>query len=130
MTASTPIRIQRKRSKGWRMPPNTKSVTRPGMFGNPYAVEPATLTDENGSRKVWMVTGAVVPALVFATKLEAATEAVRLYRAALKPRHIAAMRRVLSGYDCLACFCELSMPCHIDVILDVMRAPVCEEVAP
>jgi hypothetical protein len=29
-----PKRIQRKRTKGWRMPPNTVSVTRPGPFGN------------------------------------------------------------------------------------------------
>lgn len=29
-----PERIQRKRVKGWRMPPNTVSVTRPGPWGN------------------------------------------------------------------------------------------------
>ncbi len=29
-----PERIQRKRTKGWRMPPNTVSVTRPGPWGN------------------------------------------------------------------------------------------------
>jgi hypothetical protein len=32
------LRIQRKRTKGWRMPPNTVSVTRPGPYGNPYTV--------------------------------------------------------------------------------------------
>lgn len=32
-----PKRIQRKRTKGWRMPANTISVTRPGAFGNPFA---------------------------------------------------------------------------------------------
>jgi hypothetical protein len=31
-------RIQRKRHKGWRMPPNTVSVTRPGKWGNPFRV--------------------------------------------------------------------------------------------
>jgi len=31
-----PERIQRKRTKGWRMPENTVSVTRPGKFGNPF----------------------------------------------------------------------------------------------
>ena len=29
-------RIQRKRSLGWRMPPNAKYVGRPTRFGNPY----------------------------------------------------------------------------------------------
>ena len=34
----TPIRIQRKRSKGWRMPPNTVSCCRPVPWGNPFRV--------------------------------------------------------------------------------------------
>jgi hypothetical protein len=33
-----PIRIQRKRAKGWRMPPNTISVCRPGEWGNPHRI--------------------------------------------------------------------------------------------
>lgn len=31
-----PERIQRKRTKGWKMPPNTVSVCRPGRWGNPF----------------------------------------------------------------------------------------------
>jgi len=31
-----PERIQRKRTKGWKMPPNTISVCRPGKWGNPF----------------------------------------------------------------------------------------------
>lgn len=31
-----PKRIQRKRTRGWKMPPNTVCVTRPGRWGNPY----------------------------------------------------------------------------------------------
>jgi hypothetical protein len=34
-----PIRIQRKRSAGWKMPPNTISVCRPGKWGNPFTAE-------------------------------------------------------------------------------------------
>ena len=34
-----PQRIQRKRTKGWKMPPNTVSVTRPGKWGNPFTFE-------------------------------------------------------------------------------------------
>lgn len=33
-----PQRIQLKRTKGWRMPPNTVKVTRPGKWGNPWRV--------------------------------------------------------------------------------------------
>ena len=32
----TPIRIQRERTKGWRMPPNTVYVWRLSKFGNPF----------------------------------------------------------------------------------------------
>ena len=32
----TPRRIQRRRTKGWRMPAGAVSVTRPGLFGNPF----------------------------------------------------------------------------------------------
>ena len=31
-----PERIQRQRTKGWKMPPNTVSVCRPGKWGNPF----------------------------------------------------------------------------------------------
>lgn len=33
-----PERIQRKRVRGWRLPMNTVSITRPGYWGNPYRV--------------------------------------------------------------------------------------------
>jgi hypothetical protein len=37
----TPTRVQLSRRKGWRMPPNTVKVCRPGIFGNPYRVQGA-----------------------------------------------------------------------------------------
>ena len=33
-----PIRIQLRRTKGWRMPENTVRVTRPSKWGNPFVV--------------------------------------------------------------------------------------------
>lgn len=33
---TTPKRIQRRRTKGWRMPPNTVYVGRPTRWGNPF----------------------------------------------------------------------------------------------
>lgn len=42
---SEPKRIQRKRTKGWRMPPNTISVTRPGRYGNPYSLADYDMED-------------------------------------------------------------------------------------
>ncbi|KKK82573.1 hypothetical protein LCGC14_2802060 [marine sediment metagenome] len=37
--ADRPIRVQRKRTKGWRMPSNTVCVTRPSRWGNPWPVD-------------------------------------------------------------------------------------------
>lgn len=33
---SAPVRVQLSRARGWRMPPNTVKVTRPGPWGNPF----------------------------------------------------------------------------------------------
>lgn len=33
-----PERVQLSRAKGWRMPPNTVKVCRPGPWGNPFVV--------------------------------------------------------------------------------------------
>jgi len=34
-----PKRIQRKRTKGWKMPENTIYIGRPGKFGNPFTAK-------------------------------------------------------------------------------------------
>ncbi len=40
-----PKRIQRKREKGWRMPPNTIYVGRPTRWGNQHSLTPASKLD-------------------------------------------------------------------------------------
>jgi hypothetical protein len=42
-----PIRIQRKRTKGWKMPENTIDCTRPGPWGNPFATSKNGYSKEN-----------------------------------------------------------------------------------
>ena len=37
----TPGRVRLSRKKGWKLPPNTVSVARPGRWGNPFSVAPA-----------------------------------------------------------------------------------------
>lgn len=36
---SSPRRVQLKRVKGWKMPPNTIKVARPTRWGNPFRIE-------------------------------------------------------------------------------------------
>jgi hypothetical protein len=45
-TQTEPKRIQRKRSKGWRMPPNTVYVGRPTRWGNPVEVTEVQTRDK------------------------------------------------------------------------------------
>ena len=102
---AAPRRIQRKRTKGWRMPPNTVYVGRPTKWGNRFEV---------GSRVSfeWYDVARITPRL-----------AVSLFRLWLKyteaGREIAeAARRELVGKD-LACWCEEGAACHGDVLLRV-----------
>jgi len=107
-----PVRLQLRRTKGWRLPPNARSVARPTKWGNPYRVgEPPPL---------W-------PKETFT-----AEDAVECYRLMLAGGHL--LKRPpgyqlvldavseLAGLD-LACWCPLTYPdgspyqCHADVLI-------------
>ncbi|HUW00832.1 MAG TPA: DUF4326 domain-containing protein [Acidimicrobiales bacterium] len=109
MADTPPIRIQRKRTAGWRMPKGARSVTRPGPFGNPFRVGD--------------------PIIILAVDHEYSTVttpdlAVALYRAWLTnptdPRAIILTEHLpeLTGLD-LACYCQPDDPCHADVLLEL-----------
>lgn len=102
-----PQRIQRKRTKGWRMPEGAVYVGRPTRWGNELRADMLDLFD----------------------RPLGAQRAVDLYR-------IATLRRIedsddgaewadewlapLHGRD-LACYCSLDQPCHADVLLELAR---------
>lgn len=85
-----PKRIQRKRTKGWRMPENAVYVGRPSKWGNPFYPE-----DYDQAGATWAVTR-------FA---ECCQSLMGLAREELKGRD-------------LACWCPLDQPCHADVLLE------------
>jgi hypothetical protein len=90
-------RIQRKRTKGWRMPENTVYVGRPGPWGNHYRV---------GS---WIEEGELLVTPELAVALYRAHALQYLSGRALEP---------LEGKD-LCCWCPLDQPCHADVLLEM-----------
>ena len=96
---SNPKRIQRKRVKGWRMPPNTVSVCRPGKFGNPFAV-----TDDRTQRE------AVTAFRVWLTVTGCTAGMPEKKQIILDGLH------ELKGKN-LACWCKPGTPCHADVLL-------------
>lgn len=89
-----PMRIQRRRTRGWRMPEGAVSVTRPGRYGNPFIV----------------------------TEHQTRQQAVDNFRDALLDGRlqfgIREVQTKLRGLD-LACWCPLDQPCHADVLLEV-----------
>jgi hypothetical protein len=113
MTDMTPTRIQRKRSKGWKLPPNTKCVTRPGPFGNPFTVNP----------KLWEASRKKRATQLSCDELHAcntAEQAVRMYEDIVKndKRLREIIVRDLRGFN-LACYCPEGSPCHGDVLLRI-----------
>ena len=100
-----PIRIQRKRTKGWRMPPNTVYVGRPTTWGNPYTVE-SYCPD-------------VSPVLLHPVTLHLARQAyVERFEDEMNDLERLLAKRLLAGKN-LACWCPLDQPCHADVLLRI-----------
>lgn len=48
-----PERIQRKRTKGWKMPPNTVYVGRGSKWGNPYRVGTCLIADRQAATQAF-----------------------------------------------------------------------------
>ncbi|UQD69192.1 DUF4326 domain-containing protein [Bradyrhizobium japonicum] len=84
--------------KGWKLPPNTVSVCRPGRWGNPFKV------------------GQDMPGMP-GVKMDA-FDAVHCFRLFIPDFAREAARKELRGRN-LACFCALDQPCHADVLLEL-----------
>jgi len=99
----TPIRIQRKRTKGWKIPPNTIYVGRPSKYSNPFKVN--GYTNHNGLPKKTLHR--------FATSDYASA----LFDGRL-PYTVDDVKRDLAGKN-LACWCGLDQECHADILLKI-----------
>ncbi len=92
----TPIRVQRSRKKGSRLPPNTVVVSRPSKYENPFAVPDG---------------------LMPAARLVATLEAISKFKEhARRAFTLDEIRTDLGGKN-LACWCDLDDVCHADVLL-------------
>ena len=129
MEEERPHRVQLRRTKGWRMPPNTVIVSRPSILGNPFRVQ----RDGDGTWSVWYhpnpnVDAAHGPQFVsdeHPTKAAAIADAVDCYRSWATDglNHYWRVQcfideLALRGRN-LACWCPLGQPCHADVLLEL-----------
>ena len=90
-----PLRIQRKRTKGWRMPDGAVYVGRPSKWGNPWPV----------------------------TQYRPVASSMMLYRAHIEslvvPEYGSDLDlKELRGRQ-LACWCPLDRPCHADILAEI-----------
>lgn len=109
----TPIRVQLSRKKGWRMPPNTVSVARPGKWGNPFNATQIGVVlphpDPMRCFPMQIVHLRTPPSLDRCLDMFAAVMQVKL-------RENPALTEPLRGKN-LACWCPLDQPCHADILL-------------
>jgi hypothetical protein len=131
-----PVRIQRARTKGWRMPTNAVFVGRPGRWGNPWAV--ATLRAALLERVDWLAddksrsplaaffvarfmrdgAAPIRPTtLARCAAIELFHDLALAFRAA-EPARFEAWIAPLRGRD-LACWCATGERCHADVLLEL-----------
>lgn len=121
---STPIRIQRRRTKGWRMPEGAIVVSRPSRWGNPFRVVREEsigwslrgIHEECGE---WTGIGREL-ACAYAKGLYRSWVTGERVIEGLEPpsgTEIEALR----GHD-LACWCPSEFACHADVLLELANA--------
>lgn len=87
-----PVRIQRKRTKGWKMPDNTVYVGRGSKWGNPYKVGDQARDNKH------------------------AVELFKSLVAFFEAEEFEQISNELKGKN-LVCWCALDKPCHADVLL-------------
>jgi hypothetical protein len=114
------------------MGPNTKAVTRSTRFGNSFAVVKPMRGAGRSWRIVWSTfragRGRRAPAgfepIKCETQHQAHEVAVRLFREWIthpyQAKRLDEARRELRGWN-LACSCPLDMPCHADVLLELVN---------
>lgn len=107
-----PQRIQRHRTRGWRMPEGAVYVGRPSKWGNPFDYRVTMSDDEISAAEArQFVTDAYRDRLAGSDDYPGDP----LYEGTPAYYEI---RAELAGRD-LACWCPLDQPCHADVLLEI-----------
>ena len=118
-----PGRIQRKRTLGWRKPPNTICVTRPSKWGNPYwdikryGIDLCLKLFRETANGCW--NPLLIPDGPMSEQWHKwlyAEHRAWLNRIGRLP--VETIRYELRGKN-LACYCPLDQPCHADILLEI-----------
>lgn len=119
MSDRAPVRIQRRRTRGWRMPEGAVYVGRPTKWGNPFPLDrykpgahlpSGEIDDDPPTNKDWKRMAA---RWAMQDYREWCLEEVKAGRLSLDE---------LRSRD-LACWCAVGEPCHADVLLELANSP-------
>jgi hypothetical protein len=118
--AEKPIRVQRKRTKGYKMPPDTVSVTRPGWWGNPFVIGGHYKLGTPGTAMTYIRAYEWEPGY---TTLKTKEECIEWYEKYLElsPTMTKRIKEELRDKN-VACFCPLDQPCYGDIILRIANS--------
>lgn len=122
LTIGLPQRIQRKRTKGWKMPDNTICVTRGSRWGNPFEAEYFGLAlclelFKNSLMGVWN------PSTMKGNDdaaVDRAYKAHHEFHKKINGHPLDRAKSELRGKN-LACWCKLGEPCHADILLKAVN---------
>lgn len=103
-----PKRIQRKRTKGWKMPEGAVYVGRPTRWGNPFFVGHHCQTYKEAVDKY----------AHYMLPYSHHGEYSSMVDFMLSETNLSEMMNELAGKD-LACWCPLDRPCHADFLLEM-----------
>lgn len=131
-----PVRVQRKRTKGWKMPENTVYVGRGTRWGNPFMIVKYSngkwaIKCDNDDNQVKLLTK--LCHATYDTREEAAKDAVRCYSHWLLPyTHEGNLDEFLQSQAVLedallslknknlSCWCKKEETCHADFLLKLV----------
>ncbi len=111
-------RIQRKRTRGWRMPEGAIYVGRPTKFGNPFIVGSECASSNRVGTYELTAQEAVEVYGLWVNRIASNGERDVIARFGLLPVDLTDIVKELRGHD-LACWCPLDQPCHADVLLEL-----------
>jgi hypothetical protein len=135
----SPQRVQRKRTKGWRMPEGAVYVGRGSKFGNPFKLGETQIRIPGIDGREWehegrlhKTTGQLAAfhhsdysITWHQIELASLEEIITIYREYVASPWLGKLRTEvqleLAGKD-LACWCPLDKPCHADVLLELANS--------
>ena len=111
-----PIRVQRSRAKGWKMPEDAVYVGRPGPFGNPFPVDIYGQEKAVDLFRRWLTGNMSMNELSGLSRYQ---EGSMVLECRIMVKKIPRLR----GKN-LACWCSLETACHADVLLEIANPEI------